>query len=73
MRIQEQRIQRNNIQVDDIEEDENEMWADTKAKRKSFYTTSLRLGIMFISREFTKYLEREESMMTSKKNSKNCY
>ena len=73
MRIQEQRIQRNNIQVDDIEEDENEMWADTKAKRKYFYTTSLRLGIMFISREFTKYLEREESMMTSKKTSKNCY
>ena len=46
MRIQEERSQKNNIRVDDTDEDENEMWADTKAKRKSFYTTSLRLGIM---------------------------
>ena len=50
MRIQEERSQKNNIRVDDTDEDENEMWADTKAKRKSFYKTSLRLGIMFISR-----------------------
>ena len=37
LKIQEDRLRRNNIRLDGIEEDENETWEDTGNKLKSFY------------------------------------
>ena len=43
LRIQEDRLRRNNIRVDGIEEDENETWEDTENKLRSFLYDELEI------------------------------
>ena len=43
LRIQEDRLRRNNIRVDGIEEDENETWENTENKLRSFLYDELEI------------------------------